>query len=150
VQETVSDKKHNKDLNGDGTRDEYRAASIMVYDYYPFGMLMPGRSLDTAGLCVTSPIYTEVPHYHWNNAGQLSSAGGGGATSVGGATLTNLPNGGIRANGTRVGFQYTITGIPAAYISLQLNFSYLAGSTSGSATVTVYQGRGTGTSLLKE
>jgi hypothetical protein len=95
----------------------------MVYDYYPFGMLMPGRSLDTAGLCVTTFGVTEIPHYAWVNPGILASTGGGGAVAHGAATLTDQPNDGVAASGTGGGLSYTISGITAYSIQLSTYFS---------------------------
>jgi hypothetical protein len=148
VQETISDKKYNKDLNGDSLRDEYRATPIMVYDYYPFGQLMPGRSLDTAGLCVTQTQYTEVPHTNWVNGGPLAGGGGGGAEPYGGIDSLGAASSGyvsgVRAIGATGGIAFTISGITRYYINLQLFFTYLAGTMQ----VRVYPGTNTsGTQL---
>ncbi len=43
VQATVSDKRRGIDTNSNGGIDLYRADIPAAYDYYPFGMLMPGR-----------------------------------------------------------------------------------------------------------
>ena len=40
---TVSDEKTGVDLNNDGTIDYYTANVVSANDYYPFGMMMPGR-----------------------------------------------------------------------------------------------------------
>ncbi|XZF15207.1 polymorphic toxin type 43 domain-containing protein [Chitinophagaceae bacterium MMS25-I14] len=67
VMATVSDKRFDKDYNNDGRRDAYKAEIRTAYDYYPFGMLMPGRFVqDTAQHCmlvsetkmVTTWVYT--------------------------------------------------------------------------------------------
>ncbi|MEO6832510.1 MAG: hypothetical protein ABI169_09915, partial [Chitinophagaceae bacterium] len=142
VQETVSDKKYSKDLNDDSMRDEYRAASVMVYDYYPFGELMPGRSLDTAGLCVTRNIYQEVPQSTWFNGGPLDGSGGGSAaTAVGAASISSGTGTGIDVGGASGGIQFTISGITAWSIYLQPYFNFI----SGIATVTLWQGTTVGT-----
>jgi len=39
-------------------------------------MLMPGRSLDTSGICVTSTNYQEISHTGWVNGGALDGSGG--------------------------------------------------------------------------
>jgi RHS repeat-associated protein len=46
---TISDKKTGVDQNSDGTIDYYLANVISAQDYYPFGMLQPGRQYGTAG-----------------------------------------------------------------------------------------------------
>src|SRR5690606_10337420 len=40
---TVSDKTTPVDINADDTLDYYHADVVTAQDYYPFGMLMPGR-----------------------------------------------------------------------------------------------------------
>jgi len=40
---TVSDRRIQVDANSDGTVDSYKADLVSANDYYPFGMLMPGR-----------------------------------------------------------------------------------------------------------
>src|SRR5690606_4468651 len=40
---TVSDKKEGVDTTSDGNVDYYLADVVTANDYYPFGMLMPGR-----------------------------------------------------------------------------------------------------------
>lgn len=42
---TVSDKKAGIDTNEDGVLDYFQAEVISASDYYPFGMLMPGRQV---------------------------------------------------------------------------------------------------------
>ncbi len=144
VQETVSDKKYSKDINGDSIRDEFRAAPIMVYDYYPFGELMVGRSFDSAGLCVTLPTsWTEYIQTYEVNGGPLHPSGGGGAVSVGSAGLTTSTSygTGVTTTGSAAGsgFSYTISGIPNPYITLGIKLSALAGAVQ----VRVYKGTGT-------
>jgi hypothetical protein len=41
---TVSDKRLQVDKNTDGNVDDYAPDVVTASDYYPFGMLMPGRS----------------------------------------------------------------------------------------------------------
>jgi len=41
---TVTDRRIQVDANSDGTVDSYKADMVSANDYYPFGMLMPGRS----------------------------------------------------------------------------------------------------------
>jgi hypothetical protein len=144
VQETVSDNKFDKDVNGDGLRDEYRAASVSVYDYYPFGMLMPGRVvLDTAGRCITLTRDYTVLINHWRNGGALFVSGGmtGGATAFGNATRNQSSSysNGATAYGTSGGMLFTISNITSYSISLKLFFSMLAGTTQ----VRVYAGADT-------
>src|SRR5690606_3752208 len=43
VQVVVTDKKFERDLDDDDTVDVYAPSLTAAYDYYPFGMLMPGR-----------------------------------------------------------------------------------------------------------
>src|SRR5690606_26793335 len=43
VQVVVTDKKFEQDLDDDDTIDVYAPSLTAAYDYYPFGMLMPGR-----------------------------------------------------------------------------------------------------------
>jgi hypothetical protein len=45
---TISDKKLGVDANSDGTVDYYTADVVSANDYYPGGMLMPGRSYSIA------------------------------------------------------------------------------------------------------
>jgi RHS repeat-associated protein len=45
---TLSDKKIGVDANADGIIDYYNANVVTANDYYPFGMLMPGRTFTTA------------------------------------------------------------------------------------------------------
>lgn len=42
---TVSDKKAGIDTNNDGVLDYFQAEVVSANDYYPFGMLMPGRQV---------------------------------------------------------------------------------------------------------
>jgi YD repeat-containing protein len=46
---TISDKKIAIDNNSDGVIDYYQADVVSANDYYPFGMLQPGRSYSVAG-----------------------------------------------------------------------------------------------------
>src|SRR5690606_9036906 len=43
VQAVVTDKRVEQDLDDDDTTDHYAPGLTAAYDYYPFGMLMPGR-----------------------------------------------------------------------------------------------------------
>lgn len=53
VQASLSDKRYVK-TTGVGVRDYFNASIQSAYDYYPFGMLMPGRFIsDTTPTCVT-------------------------------------------------------------------------------------------------
>ena len=45
---TVSDRRIQVDANSDGTVDSYKADLVSANDYYPFGMLMPGRKYSIA------------------------------------------------------------------------------------------------------
>ena len=45
---TVSDRRIQVDANSDGTVDSYKADIVSANDYYPFGMLMPGRKYSIA------------------------------------------------------------------------------------------------------
>ena len=45
---TVSDRRVQVDANSDGTVDSYKADIVSANDYYPFGMLMPGRKYSIA------------------------------------------------------------------------------------------------------
>ena len=45
---TVSDRRTQVDANSDGTVDSYKADIVSANDYYPFGMLMPGRKYSIA------------------------------------------------------------------------------------------------------
>jgi len=45
---TISDKKIGVDANNDGTIDYYNADVVTASDYYPFGMVMPGRKYEPA------------------------------------------------------------------------------------------------------
>jgi len=61
---TISDKRNGKDLNGDTIIDVYRASIPTAYDYYPFGMLMPGRYIrDTAEHCAIMTQTMMVPQW---------------------------------------------------------------------------------------
>ena len=66
VQATLSDKRYVKTLSGNGTtatRDYFNAAIVAAYDYYPYGMLMPGRwTSDTDAHCSTLTLSQLVPH----------------------------------------------------------------------------------------
>ena len=44
VQAVITGHKQGQDLNGDSIVDYYRAGIVSLTDYYPFGMVMPGRS----------------------------------------------------------------------------------------------------------
>src|SRR5688572_12208713 len=51
VQVVVTDKKFERDWDDDDTIDVYAPSLTVAYDYYPFGMLMPGRYVrDTSKL----------------------------------------------------------------------------------------------------
>lgn len=64
VQATVSDKRYEKDANHDTRRDAFKAGIQTAYDYYPFGMLMPGRfTQDTATRCMIVNQTKMVPVY---------------------------------------------------------------------------------------
>ncbi|GAA4450445.1 hypothetical protein GCM10023092_06310 [Rurimicrobium arvi] len=53
VQSVVLDKRYIK-TTGNGVRDRFVASLSAVYDYYPYGMLMPGRTTaDTSTHCMT-------------------------------------------------------------------------------------------------
>jgi len=43
VMATVSDRKVSVDTNNNGLVDYYQADVVTANDYYPFGMVMPGR-----------------------------------------------------------------------------------------------------------
>ena len=45
---TISDRRIQVDANSDGTVDSYKADIVSANDYYPFGMLMPGRKYSIA------------------------------------------------------------------------------------------------------
>jgi hypothetical protein len=137
VQETVSDKKYRKD---DGSSS---ASIVSVYDYYPFGMLMPGRSVfDTIGMCVTSTHYTEIPHFNWFNGPAFNYSGGDNTEALGTASLSSTSSGGVDATGTTGGLSYVISGITAHAVTVKTFFSTI----SGPVTVTVWQGTNTGSS----
>ncbi len=64
VQAVVLDKKWGVDLTGDTTINRYRPSLMAAYDYYPFGMLMPGRYVnDTAQQCATITQTKLVPKW---------------------------------------------------------------------------------------
>ena len=98
---------------------------------------MPGRSLDTTGLCVTSARYEEVPHQHWSGTSPLTGAGG--AIYSGGAALSSVGSYGVNATGTSGGLIYTMSSMPSAYANLKIYFSALYGP----VTVKVYSGTNT-------
>ena len=66
VQAMVSDKRREATLPGNDTVDRYRPVLQAAYDYYPFGMLMPGRyTSDTSEQCawVTTTKYVPTLDY---------------------------------------------------------------------------------------
>jgi len=83
---TVSDKRRGIDITGDSLIDIYRASIPTAYDYYPFGMLMPGRyTRDTTVHCAVITQTMLVPQWVWVDIPLFPGA----ATPLGpGTTLT--------------------------------------------------------------
>lgn len=94
----LSDKRVKRDVANDNTVETFRACIRAAYDYYPFGMLMPGRNVsDTDGRCMTVTPTMLLPKtvsspISWE---ELMAKYGG--------TLTNLPGDKVRVIGATSG-----------------------------------------------
>jgi hypothetical protein len=95
VQATVSDKRYGIDLNSDGQRDRWGSVHPSIYDYYPYGMLIPERTTrDTSSQCVVVtqtkyvPTLTKIPFNV--SAGVLALTGG-----LPGSGVTYTSGGGV-------------------------------------------------------
>ena len=67
VHAVVSDKRRNVSLSGSDTIDRYRPSLQAAYDYYPFGMLMPGRYVsDTTQQCAWVTTTKFVPSWGYD------------------------------------------------------------------------------------
>jgi|GEM_PF-6225101 len=121
----VSDKRTNLDDNGDTLIDRYSPSLAAVYDYYPFGMLMPGRfKQDSASHCMVSTQTMLVP-VTIKVAGPVSGPlvpvlGGTGTVITGGVLVSShSPGDGVSVS-TPVTAGVTIT--------LELEVSQLSGA----------------------
>jgi RHS repeat-associated protein len=132
VQVTVSDKRHAKDLNGDGIRDVFLAGLPAVYDYYPFGMLMPGRTTQDTGKHCTLVMQTQVvPQQVFVNEDLSQNS-----TGTGGATLSYGPAS-VSASGSTGGVKHTLTVTPGQPVTLYLTVSMSASPVSIGVSETV-------------
>jgi len=125
VMAVVSDKRTNLDDNGDTLIDRYSPSLAAVYDYYPFGMLMPGRfKQDSASHCMVSTQTMLVP-VTIKVAGPVSGPlvpvlGGTGTVITGGVLVSShSPGDGVSVS-TPVTAGLTIT--------LELEVSQLSGA----------------------
>ena len=121
VQVTVSDKRYLKDLNGDGQRDMFAASLPAVYDYYPFGMLMPGRTTQDTNKHCTLVMQTQVVPQQVYVSDPLSQNSSG----TGGATLSYGPAS-VSANGSTGGVRHTLNVTPGQPVTLYVTLGYLA------------------------
>jgi hypothetical protein len=122
VQSTISDKRYVKTTSG-GVRDYFNAAIVAAYDYYPYGMLMPGRfTNDTATHCVTTTVTQLVPVK--TTTAVLSTA-----TPVFGATLGSGGfGGGTTVYGATGGLNISIPVTSGVPIDVSATISYIYGS----------------------
>ncbi|MDP4265265.1 MAG: RHS repeat-associated core domain-containing protein [Bacteroidota bacterium] len=98
---TISDKKKGIDVGNDGSIDYYEAVVVTANDYYPFGMMMPGRSFVT-------PSEAKGYRYGFNGKENDNEVKGEG----------NEQDYGMRIYDTRVGRFLSIDAITKNYPSL--------------------------------
>ena len=125
VQAVVTDKKRGADLNSDDTIDRYRPGLMAAYDYYPFGMLMPGRyTSDTAQRCAWITQMRWVPRWAFLDLWPEWDCGNCGFEPVADAEVHTEPgpNGILRieANGSNSGAVGTLSLPPDAEHSFRV------------------------------
>ena len=136
VQATLSDKRYVKTLSGNGTtatRDYFNAAIVAAYDYYPYGMLMPGRwTSDTDAHCSTLTLSQLVPHKTNTDllGGTILSPS---FSLIHGATALTAATGlgttaGYTVYGSGGGVSKTLTVTSGVPIAINISIPYIYGS----------------------
>ena len=138
VQSTVSDRRYVANVNNTPV---FRAGVAAAYDYYPFGMLMPGRFVnDNAGHEVTLTQIMMVPQTGLV-AAALSSAAG---MPYNEHPLTMSSSGGVvnsvGVTGRTGGFTINVQVTPGQPTSLQVAFGYVYGYTTITVTEQLLNG----------
>ncbi|HXS36372.1 MAG TPA: hypothetical protein VN721_06700 [Flavipsychrobacter sp.] len=127
---TITDKRRGKDLNADGTIDHYVASPEAIYDYFPYGMLMPGRyNVDTSTHC---EIVTETGWVPQTVSGSYplgTSCQPCGITTIGSGTVTYLsPGARLSTTHTGDGMSWANTSVAGATYTTTLGVSGVTGT----------------------
>jgi hypothetical protein len=113
VQAVISDNNYEKDINGDLLKDETKTAIRTAYDYYPFGMLMMGRSQPfRTPICITHNGLFTYSSSNWINLGiDAYNVSASPATVTQTAPTLSTPSSsvGVEVTGTNGGFGLPFT-----------------------------------------
>lgn len=125
VMAVVLDKRFIK-TTGNGNRDRFMASISAAYDYYPYGMLMPGRTTaDTSLHCMTvmKEFKSATPFPKAADMGTAVATLGGSFTAPPGGGFT----GGTVVYGKSGGLKLDLSVKPGEAIDIRSDISWIAG-----------------------